>query len=245
MKNLVLYSLVALTVPLTQAGSSLRNLNRNLDVQPISNVTDQPEACYKPFFIQGLYDPCPGGEIVADQCFGNCKSGYTPGPIDWSYSDLDTYCWQDCPKGLEEAGEHCVTSDYSAPKVCPNDMPKDSNGCKRKLDFRPSLGSGDCMQGFEKKDYGLGSRCYSKNVPEGADCTGKVCIGECPEGWTMCSALICVNATECSADFNEALKEMRSTLESIIDDNSDDYNGRWLDLADYPKQKFDLTMCQH
>ena len=66
MKSLALYSLVPLAVPLTQAGSSLRNLNRNLDVQPSSNVTGQPEACYTPFFIKGVYETCSNGQVIAD-----------------------------------------------------------------------------------------------------------------------------------------------------------------------------------
>ena len=247
MKNLVLYSLVALTVPLTQAGSSLRNPNRNLDVQPSSDVTNQSEACFKPFYLQGVYNPCPNGEVIVEQCFGDCKPGYSPGPIDrftFFSSDPNTYCWQDCPNGLQEDGQYCVNpEDNSVPSVCPDDMDWDVKGCKLKLDDRPIVGFGDCIEGFKMNDDD--SKCYSTRVPEGVNCNGRFCEGECPEGWTLCENLMCVNATECSADFDDAMTELRHTLKGIYMDKSDDLNGGWLNLADYPSYTSNYTMCSH
>ena len=122
-------------------------------------------------------------------------------------------------------------------------MARDSHGCKRTLDSRPSFGTVDCIEGFKKND--LDSRCYSTRVPQGVTCSGKLCGGECPEGWTMCENFICTNAPDCSADFDDDLTEIRVTLRDILMDKSADHNGRWLDLADYPEQTFNLTMCQH
>ena len=125
-------------------------------------------------------------------------------------------------------------------------MDRDAKDCKIKSDFRPSLGPTDCMEGFKKNDDDqTHSKCYSNYFPNGVSCNGKLCDGECPEGWTLCEDLICMNTTECSADFDDTLTEMRRTLRDVAVDKSNDYNGRWLDLADYPAHTFNYTMCQH